>query len=81
MKYFPLLSGGASVILGITFPFVDYYYSKHVEGQRWRTKSEDQEHRPLWERAEWSMPMRYICGVVGLAWAASVCELTYVSDL
>ncbi len=72
MKYFPLYWGGAAVLMGCSLPVVDYYHAKYLEEQRWRTKAENQEHRPLWERAEWSMPMRYIGGVVGFAWAASV---------
>jgi hypothetical protein len=73
MKYFSLLSGAVSIVMGSSLPIVDYYYSKYQEEQRWRsTKTKDLEYQPLWERAEWSMPMRYLGGVVGFAWAASV---------
>lgn len=72
MKCFPLLSGGASIIMGCSLPIVDYYHSRYMDEQRQRTKTENQQHTPLWERAEWSMPMRYIGGVIGFAWAASV---------
>jgi hypothetical protein len=75
-EYFPLYSGIAAVLMGCSLPIVDYYHSKYLEEQRWRTKDENQENRPLWERAEWSMPMRYIGGVVGFAWAASVRSIT-----
>lgn len=76
-KYFPLYSGVTAVLMGCSIPFVDYYYSKYLEAQRQRTTIEDKEYRPLWERTEWSMPMRYLGGVVGLAWAASVCLETF----
>lgn len=75
-EYFPLYSGIVAVLMGCSLPIVDYYHSKYLEEQRWRTKAENQENRPLWERAEWSMPMRYIGGVVGFAWAASVRSIT-----
>ena len=71
-KYFTLCSGGIAVLMGCSLPIVDYYHSKYLEERRRRTKAENHEDQPLWERAEWSMPMRYIGGVVGFAWAASV---------
>jgi hypothetical protein len=74
LRYFLLFSGATTVLMGCSIPIADYYYSKHVEEMQWRTQSrKPEESQPLWERAEWSMPMRYLCGVVGFAWAASVC--------
>jgi Insulin-induced protein (INSIG) len=76
LKYFPLLSGGTAALMGSLLPMADHYYSEYVEEQRRKTKTEnDPKYRPLWESAEWSMPMRYIGGVVGFAWAVSVCLL------
>jgi hypothetical protein len=73
LTHFPLFSGATTVLMGCSIPIADYYYSKHIEETQWRTQSRNhEESRPLWERAEWSMPMRYLGGVVGFAWAASV---------
>ena len=58
--------------MGCLIPIADYYYAKSVEAQRQRTKFGGYDNRPIWERTEWSMPMRYLGGVVGFVWAASV---------
>jgi len=72
LKYFPLFCGTTVVLMGMSIPLADYAYWKYVEERQRLTRTEREgEHRPLWERAEWSMPMRYIGGVVGFAWAAS----------
>lgn len=70
LKYFPLACGGTTVLMGCSIPLADYYYAKYMEEQKRR--STEQEDEEIWERAEWSMPMRYLGGVVGFAWAASV---------
>lgn len=70
LKHFPLYSGATTVLLGCLIPTSDYLYAKYEEGRKMKTP--DHEHKPLWERAGWSMPMRYIGGVVGFLWAASV---------
>jgi len=82
LKFFPLLCGATTVLMGCLIPTVDYCYDKYIEDQRRRErpKSQDSEggdsdRRLLWESAEWSMPMRYIGGVIGFAWAASVLPL------
>jgi len=60
------------VLMGSSIPLADYAYRKYIEeGQRSTRTDGETEDRPLWERAEWSMPMRYLGGVVGFAWAAS----------
>jgi len=76
LTYFPLLSGLTTVVMGCSIPVVDYYYSQYTQEQRRRTRTrtttEDGENRSFWESDQWSMPMRYLGGVVGFAWAASV---------
>jgi hypothetical protein len=67
LKYFPLLGGGTTIVLGCLIPLADFAYKSREGRDVWKSES-----TPLWERAEWSMPMRYIGGVIGLAWAASV---------
>src|SRR5213083_1053813 len=62
-KYFPFYAGGAAVLMGCSTPIVDYYCRIYLEEQRWRTNTKNQKDQPLWERVEWSMPMRYIGGV------------------
>ena len=71
LKYFSLACGGTTVLMGCSIPLGDYYYSKYMEEQK-RRSTEQQGDQDVWERAEWSMPMRYLGGVVGFAWAASV---------
>jgi len=85
LKFFPLFCGATTVLMGCLIPTVDYCYDKYIEDQRrrQRTKSEeseagDSDRRLLWESAEWSMPMRYIGGVIGFAWAASVLSPPFV---
>lgn len=77
LAFFPLLSGSAAVAMGSLLPSVDYSFTKFVEEKRQRTKTEsaDEQDSQLWDRAVWNMPMRYIGGVVGFAWAASVYNL------
>ena len=60
--------------MGCLLPSVDYYFAKFVEEKRQRKKTEnaDGDDSQSWDRAVWNMPMRYIGGVVGFAWAASV---------
>jgi len=70
LAYFPLFSGASVVLMGCSIPLVDHYYEKYTEAKAQRMQ--DLDSPPLWERAEWSMPMRYLGGVVGFAWAASV---------
>jgi len=74
LAYFPLLSGTAAVAMGCLLPSVDYYFAKFVKEKRQRkmTENVDDEDSQSWDRAVWNMPMRYIGGVVGFAWAASV---------
>lgn len=75
LTFFPLLSGAAAVGMGCLLPSVDYYFAKFVEEKRQRrrkTESVDDQDSQSWDRAVWNMPMRYIGGVVGFAWAASV---------
>ena len=75
LTYFPFLSGLTTVIMGCSIPVVDYYYCQYMQQQRrqrTRTSTEDGENRSFWESDQWSMPMRYLGGVVGFAWAASV---------
>ena len=75
LKYFAIYSGCTSVVMGCSIPLVDYYYEHYVKAkrvQRLRVLNEEPESISLWERGEWSMPMRYLGGVVGFAWAASV---------
>jgi hypothetical protein len=79
MKYFPLLCGTTVVLQGLSIPLADFGYSRYIESQQ--SKETDKEHSPLWERAEWSMPMRYLGGVVGFAWAASVYCVMFRSDV
>jgi hypothetical protein len=68
-----MFCGGTVVLMGGSIPLADYAYRKYIEeGQRSTHTDGETEDRPLWERAEWSMPMRYLGGVVGFAWAASV---------
>jgi len=74
LTFFPLLSGAAAVVMGCIMPSVDYYFAKLVE-EKWvqgKTDEGDDEDSQSWDRAVWNMPMRYIGGVVGFAWAASV---------
>jgi hypothetical protein len=59
-------------------PCVDYYFAKFAEEKRQRKAESDDEDSQSWDRAVWNMPMRYIGGVIGVAWAASV--LTYVLE-
>jgi hypothetical protein len=70
LKYFPLYFGGSTVLMGCSLPVIDFHYSKYIE--RWWTNAQNQDPQGLWERAEWSMPMRYLGGVVGFAWGVSV---------
>ena len=72
MNFFSFYAGGVAIFMGCSTPIADYYCGKYLEEQRWRTSTDAQKDGPLWERAEWSMPMRYIGGVVGFAWAVSV---------
>jgi hypothetical protein len=67
---FPTLSSATVALMGISIPSVDYYYAKYIENKE--RQVQDKESHGIWERAEWSMPMRYLGGVVGFAWAASV---------
>ena len=60
-----------TAFLGCLIPATDHVCAKYFERQ-WKSKTTDQNHAQLWERAEWSMPMRYIGGVIGFVWAASV---------
>ena len=68
LKYFPLACGFTTVLMGCSIPLGDYGYSQYMEEQKRRSIVGG-----VWESAEWSMPMRYLGGVVGFAWAASVC--------
>jgi len=70
LSAFPFLSGATVGLMGISIPLVDYYYAKYTEETEREVQAK--ESRGLWEGAEWSMPMRYLGGVVGFAWAASV---------
>jgi len=71
----PLLSGATVALMGISTPLVDHYYAKYTENKE--RQIQDKESQGVWERAEWSMPMRYLGGVVGFAWAASVLPLSF----
>jgi hypothetical protein len=83
LTFFPLMSGAAAVGMGCIMPSVDYYFTKFVEEKQLRNKTEDgeDEDSQSWDRAVWNMPMRYIGGVIGFAWAASVPDPLIVRGL
>src|SRR5271170_5038557 len=74
LTFFPFLSGAAAVGMGCIMPSVDYYFAKFMEEKQVQRKTEDgdEDEPQSWDRAVWNMPMRYIGGVIGFAWAASV---------
>jgi hypothetical protein len=83
LAFFPFLSGAAAVGMGCIMPSVDYYFAKFVEEKQMQRKTEDgdDDESQSWDRAVWNMPMRYIGGVIGFAWAASVPNLLMVRGL
>jgi hypothetical protein len=83
LTFFPFLAGAAAVGMGCIMPSVDYYFAKLVEAKQVQRTTEDgdDDDSQSWDRAVWNMPMRYIGGVIGFAWAASVTNPPVVRGL